>query len=211
MYKFNQEKLLWEIDEEKQIKYNFFKKSTIGIVITFLVAVLYFDSNAQKQKDTILVQKSKIDTLQMYLNHLQTTGQDSATEYADFRRSLPLKMTDAQEKRLKYLYFKYKDVINKHHCPHNLIWYIGFKESGLNVNAKNLESSARGLFQFISSTWNAMCKHGGMDISGRFNEAKQVEVMCVYLDFLYNKYGNWKDVHSEYCGGKIIYKLPYYK
>jgi hypothetical protein len=120
-------------------------------------------------------------------------------------------MTDAQEKRLKYLYFKYKDVINKHHIPNNLLWYISFRESGFNVNAKNSESSASGLFQFILSTWNAMCKYGGMDISGRFNEAKQVEVMCVYLDFLYNKYGNWKDVHSEYCGGKIVYKLPYYK
>jgi hypothetical protein len=211
MYKFNQESLQWQLDEEKQFKYNFFKKATIGVVITFLVMVLYFDAEAQKQKDTILVQESKIDTLQMYLNHLQATGQDSATEYADFRRSLPLKMTDAQEKRLHYLYFKYKDVINKHHIPNNLLWYISFRESGFNVNAKNSESSASGLFQFILSTWKAMCKRGGMDISGRFNEAKQVEVMCIYLDFLYAKYGNWKDVHSEYCGGKIIYKLPYYK
>jgi hypothetical protein len=212
MYKFNQETLLWEVDEQKQFKYNFFKKATIGVVISFLVMVLYFDAEAQKQRDTIVMQKSKIDTLQMYLNHLQATGQDSATEYADFRRSLPLKMTDNQEKKLKYLYFKYKDVINKHHCPHNLLWYIGFKESKLDKNIHNSEgSSAKGIFQFIDGTWNAMCKRGGMSISGRFNEAKQVEVMCLYLDFLYSKYGDWKKVHKEYCGGVMVYKLPYYK
>ena len=56
-----------------------------------------------------------------------------------------------------------------------------------------------------------MCKRGGMDISGRFNEEKQVKVMLTYLDFLYNKYGNWKDVHKEYVGNVIMYKLPYYK
>lgn len=70
MYKFNQETLLWEIDEEKQIKYNFFKKSTIGIVITFLVAVLYFNAEAQKQKDTISYQAKEIKCLKSNLDSL---------------------------------------------------------------------------------------------------------------------------------------------
>jgi soluble lytic murein transglycosylase-like protein len=211
MYRYNPISLQFELDEQKQFKYDFFKKATIGVVITFLVMVLYFDSNAQKQKDTILVQKSKINALEMYLKHLQATGQDSATEYADFRRSLPLKLTDAQERRLKHLYFKYKNVINKHNVPNNIVWYIAFKESGFNVNAKNSKSSASGLFQFISSTWQSMCKRNGMDISGRFNEAKQVEILCVYLDYLYDKYGDWSLCHKEYAGNVMVYKLPYYK
>jgi hypothetical protein len=70
MYKFNQETLLWEVDEQKQFKYNFFKKATIGVVISFLVMVLYFDAEAQKQRDTIVMQKSKIKLLQANLDSL---------------------------------------------------------------------------------------------------------------------------------------------
>jgi hypothetical protein len=185
-----------------------------GLYISFLLNILIiaglFSNNVSinlKYQNALNILRFKEKTIK----HLEVKGQDSATEYADFRRSLPLKLTDAQEKRLHYLYFKYKDVINKHHCPSNLLWYISFKESGFNVNAKNSKSSASGLFQFILSTWNAMCKRGGMDISGRFNEAKQVEVMCVYLDYLFSKYGDWYLCHKEYSGNVMVYKLPYYK
>jgi hypothetical protein len=70
MYKFNKETLLWELDEEKQIKYNFFKKATIGVVITFLVMVLYFNADAQKQKDTISYQAKEIKCLKSNLDSL---------------------------------------------------------------------------------------------------------------------------------------------
>jgi hypothetical protein len=211
MLKINNETLLIEVDEQKQFQYNFFKKATIGLIISFLVIVLYFNSEAQKHKDTIKYQEAKIKDLNLKISYLENFKKDSNVEYSIFRKSINIQLSEFKEKKLRYLYFKYKQLISNHNIPANLVWYIAIKESNLDVNAKNPKSSATGLFQFINSTWKEMCKRGGMDISGRFNEEKQVKVMLTYLDFLYNKYGNWKDVHKEYVGNVIMYKLPYYK
>ena len=67
------------------------------------------------------------------------------------------------------------------------------------------------MFQFINGTWNAMCKKAGLNTSNRYDERKQVKIMCVYLDYLFDKYKDWQLVHKEYTGGVIHYKLPYYK
>jgi hypothetical protein len=182
----------------------------LSLILNMLIIAGLLSNNVSvnmKYTNMLSILKQKEKTIK----HLEVKSQDSATEYTDFRRSLPLKLTLKEEKRLNHLYFTYKSLIDKHHCPHNLLWYIAFKESRLNLNAKNSSSSAQGMFQFINGTWNAMCKKGGMDISGRFNEAKQVKVMCIYLDFLFEKYKNWQLVHKEYTGGVIHYKLPYYK
>ena len=182
----------------------------LSLILNMLIIAGLLSNNVSvnmKYTNMLSILKQKEKTIK----HLEVKSQDSATEYTDFRRSLPLKLTLKEEKRLNHLYFTYKSLIDKHHCPHNLLWYIAFKESRLNLNAKNSSSSAQGMFQFINSTWNAMCKRGGMDISGRFNEAKQVKVMCIYLDFLFEKYKNWQLVHKEYTGGVIHYRLPYYK
>ena len=211
MLKYNKDILQFEVDEQKQFQYNFFKKTTIGVIISFLVIVLYFNSEAQKHKDTIKYQEAKIKDLNLKISYLENFKKDSNIEYSIFRKSINVQLSEFKEKKLRYLYFKYKQLINNHNIPANLIWYIAIKESNLDVNAKNPKSSATGLFQFINSTWKEMCKRGGMDISGRFNEEKQVKVMLFYLDFLYNKYGNWRDVHKEYVGNVIMYKLPYYK
>jgi hypothetical protein len=211
MYHYNPISLQYEVDEQKQFQYNLFKKTTIGLIISFLVIVLYFNSEAQKHKDTIKYQEAKIKDLNLKISYLENFKKDSNVEYSIFRKSINIQLSEFKEKKLRYLYFKYKQLISNHNIPANLIWYIAIKESNLDVNAKNPKSSATGLFQFINSTWKEMCKRGGMDISGRFNEEKQVKVMLTYLDFLYNKYGNWKDVHKEYVGNVIMYKLPYYK
>lgn len=185
-----------------------------GLYLSFLLNILIiaglFSNNVSinmKYANVLNILKQKEKTIK----HLEVKSQDSATEYADFRRSLPLHLTLKEEKRLHNLYFTYKPLIDKHHCPHNLIWYIAYKEGRFNTTSKNPTSSAQGMFQFINGTWNNMCKRGGMDIGGRYNEAKQVKVMCIYLDYLFDKYKDWKKVHSEYCGGVIVYKLPYYK
>ena len=211
MLKYNKDILQYEVDEQKQFQYNFFKKTTIGLIISFLVVVLYFNSEAQKHKDTIKYQEAKIKDLNLKISYLENFKKDSNVEYSIFRKSINVQLSEFKEKKLRHLYFKYKQLISNHNIPANLVWYIAIKESNLDVNAKNPKSSATGLFQFINSTWKEMCKRGGMDISGRFNEEKQVKVMLFYLDFLYNKYGNWKDVHKEYVGNVIMYKLPYYK
>ena len=185
-----------------------------GLYISFLLNILIvaglLSNNVSvnmKYLNVINVLRQKENTIK----HLEVKSQDSATEYADFRRCLPLKLTLNEEKRLNYLYFTYKNLIEKHHCPHNLIWYIAYKEGRFNTNSKNSISSAKGMFQFINGTWNNMCKRGGMDVFGRNNEIKQVKVMCIYLDYLFDKYKDWTKVHKEYCGGVIMYKLPYYK
>jgi hypothetical protein len=185
-----------------------------GLYVSFLLNILIIAgllsnnvSVNMKYANMLNILKQKEKTIK----HLEVKSQDSATEYADFRRSLPLKLTLNEEKRLNHLYFTYKSLIDKHHCPHNLLWYIAFKESRLNLNAKNSSSSAQGMFQFINGTWNAMCKRGGMDVLNRYSEEKQVKIMCIYLDYLFDKYKNWQLVHKEYTGGVILYKLPYYK
>lgn len=182
----------------------------VSLILNMLIIAGLLSNNVSvnlKYNHALNILKQKETTIK----HLEVKSQDSATEYADFRRSLPLKLTLKEEKRLNYLYFTYKSLIDKHHCPHNLLWYIAFKESRLSLNAKNSSSSAKGMFQFINGTWNAMCKRGGMDVLNRYSEEKQVKVACIYLDYLFDKYKDWKKVHSEYCGGVILYTLPYYK
>jgi hypothetical protein len=70
MYHYNPISLQFEVDEQKQFQYNFFKKATIGVIISFLVIVLYFNSEAQKHKDTIKYQEAKIKTLEANLDSL---------------------------------------------------------------------------------------------------------------------------------------------
>lgn len=154
-------------------------------------------SNENERKDTII-------TL------LTNRHKDSAQEYLAFRESIgnSINPSPKEESRLKQMYFKYKGMINAYKVPHNLLWYIGFKESRLNPKAANKGSSAKGMFQFIDGTWTQMCKKGGLNKGDRLNEAQQVEVMCIYLNYLYDKYGNWERVHNEYVGGVKHYHLP---
>lgn len=69
-YVFNKETLLWETDEDYIFKYDFLKKITIGLIITLILVVTQFNSTAQKQKDTIKYQESKIKTLEANLDSL---------------------------------------------------------------------------------------------------------------------------------------------
>jgi hypothetical protein len=211
MYTFNHEKLEWELDIVKQEKYNLFFRATIGSIILIIILITHYKLDAQQQDNIIDSQLKEISTLKTNVFYLETKSQNSATEYSDFRKSLPITLTQDQEKRLHYLYFKYKHVIELHHVPANLVWYIAFKESNFKTTVQNNNSSAKGMFQFIDLTWNNMCKRGGLNTSGRNHEDKQVKVMCIYLDYLFDKYHDWKKVHEEYCGGVINYTLPYYK
>ena len=182
----------------------------LSLILNMLIIAGLLSNNVSvnmKYTNMLSILKQKEKTIK----HLEVKSQDSATEYTDFRRSLPLKLNLKEEKRLNYLYFTHKSLIDKHHCPHNLLWYIAFKESRLNLNAKNSSSSAKGMFQFINGTWNVMCKRAGLNTTNRYDEYKQVKIMCVYLDYLFDKYKDWQLVHKEYTGGVIHYRLPYYK
>lgn len=202
MYSYNPKTLQFEPNN------NFKKLIALLILLLFLVFLLLSSSISKGQ----MVEKLKkaTDVQNKIINILQNKPKDSVEEYMFFRNSLKhsINPTPQEEKRLKHLYFKYKDLINAYKVPHNLVWYKAFKESRLNPNAKNNSSSAKGMFQFIDETWKVMCKKGGLNVAGRLNEAQQVEVMCIYLNYLYDKYGNWERVHNEYCGGVLTYSVP---
>jgi hypothetical protein len=202
MYSYNKETLQFEPNK------NF--KKIILIIIFLLIGLCLTLSSAISKNKMISQLEAKSKTQHKIINVLQNKPKDSAEEYKFFRSSLgkSIDPTKQEENRLKHLYFKYKDLINAYKVPHNLVWYKAFKESRLNPNAKNGVSSAKGMFQFIDQTWKGMCKKGGLNLLGRMNEAQQVEVMCIYLNYLYDKYGNWERVHNEYCGGVITYNIP---
>ena len=46
-----------------------------------------------------------------------------------------------------------------------LLWLIGKRESGWNSTATNPGSSARGIFQFILSTWQSFGALAGVDLT----------------------------------------------
>ena len=202
MYSYNPQTLLFEPN-------NNFKK-LIALLILLLILVFLLLSSSISKGQMVEKLKKATDVQNKIINILQNKPKDSAEEYRFFRSSLEksINPTPREEQRLKHLYFKYKDLINAYKVPHNLVWYKAFKESRLNPNAKNNSSSAKGMFQFIDETWKVMCKKGGLNVSGRLNEAQQVEVMCIYLNYLYDKYGNWERVHNEYCGGVLTYNVP---
>jgi len=180
-------------------------------VIVILLAILFMILTSTISKSNIIYKLENYTKKQTkIINVLQNKPKDKEAEYISFRESLGnyIDPTPKEESKLKHLYFKYRDLINAYKVPHNLVWYKAFKESRLDHTAKNSSSSAKGMFQFIDETWKAMCKKGGLNLPGRMNEAQQVEVMCIYLNYLYDKYGNWERVHNEYCGGVITYNVP---
>jgi hypothetical protein len=202
MYKFNQETLMWEDDPRF--------KNLLAIFLVVLCTLFFLLSFTIKKTETleqVSLESKKKDTC---IYRLSAIPKDSVEEYQFFRQSLGTKINPSpkEEGRLKELYFKYRSLINAYKVPHNLLWYISFKESRLNPKADNKQSSAKGMFQFIDGTWKSMCKKGGLDNKNRLNESQQVEVMCVYLNYLYDKYGNWERVHNEYVGGVKHYHLP---
>ena len=202
MYTYNPKTLRFEPNKN-------FKKLILLLIFLIIGLCLLLSSAISKNK---MISQLEEQTKKQHkiINVLQNKTKDSTEEYLCFRESLDkaINPTKQEEKRLKDLYFKYKDLINAYKVPHNLVWYKAFKESRLNPNAKNSSSSAKGMFQFIDETWKVMCKKGGLNLPGRMNEAQQVEVMCIYLNYLYDKYGNWERVHNEYCGGVITYNIP---
>jgi hypothetical protein len=114
-----------------------------------------------------------------------------------------------KEERFSELALKYKDEISKAHIPATLVWYIGFKESRFNFKAKNPNSTATGMFGFIDSTWNTMCKRKGVPVKDKYNEEKQVEILIEYLNYQYDINNNWHTVMKKYHGGSLQYQFNF--
>ena len=54
-----------------------------------------------------------------------------------------------------------------------------------------------------------MCKLKGISPEGRYNKDKQVEVLITYLNYLYNRHGDWKTVMKAYHGGSLQYPFNF--
>lgn len=79
MYKLNPQTLQFELDQEKAFKYKLLKKATIILTSLIVLLLFYFQSDAQKSKDTILLQKTKIQILESNLDSLAKTKDLSLT------------------------------------------------------------------------------------------------------------------------------------
>lgn len=82
-----------------------------------------------------------------------------------------------------------------------LLYEIGRCESGHNLKAKNPNSSAKGEYQFIKSSW----KHYGLELWGEdwINKdifSKDNEELAIYV---FNKYGTKDWLESKSCWSKI--------
>jgi hypothetical protein len=128
----------------------------------------------------------------------------------ELKENMKCNLSREENRELNRLAIKYRSLIDSNHIPHALVWRVSFKESRFNIKAVNKQgSSAKGLFGFINSTWNAMCKRAGMHNGGRFDERKQLLVMIEYLNYLYSKHGNWNSAMREYHGGKFLYPVSF--
>ena len=196
-YKFNKEKLEYELTNVV------LKWKSVTLILFLSVFLLSFVTVKTKleiaEKDKIIKQKE--NRLKLIKEPLR-----EETYLEDLHKSIGFNLTKEEYKRFSRLALKYKEQIEEAKVPATLVWWIAYKESRFNIKEENPNSTAKGMYQFLNGTWNEICKMKGYSVDGRFNEQKQVTVMLDYLNYLYNKYGNWEEAVEEYHGG--IYHYP---
>lgn len=207
MYKFNENKLLFE-KTNILIKY----KVIIGVLILsiFLLSFSAIKIKIKTEKLSQIIQKKEITIAKKEAKIKQIKEplrEDCYVE--DLYKAIGFNLTEEQYERFSYLALKYKTQIEEAHVPATMVWYVAYKESGFDVKAKNPESSSKGLYQFINSTWDSMCKLNGENTSGRFDEEKQVRIMLVYVNYLYNRYQSWEKVMSAFRGFEPHYNTKF--
>jgi cell division protein FtsL len=207
---------VFKFDKEKLV----FKKTNLilkhRLIIGMLVLSIFLLSFSMlKINDKVVELKTKIDEKEYIIEsknkkiELIKEPLREDTYIEDLYRNIGFKLTKEEYNRFSKLALKYKTDIEKAKVPATLVWWTAYKESEFNPNAKNPESTAKGMFQFLDGTWNGVCKLKGYDRSGRFDEDKQIQVMLAYLNYLYNKYGSWEKSMVEYHGGEYQYPITF--
>jgi hypothetical protein len=199
-YRFNKEKLLFE-KTYKVLKYKIVSIILLLCLSGTLLSAITLKSKADVLKQIVKEKEKRISLIKQPLRE--------ETYVKDLYNSIGFKLTPKQYKTFERLSLKYKNKIEEAKVPATLVWWIGYKESRFNPEATNKESSAKGQFQFLDGTWNTMCKLKGVSKQGRFDEEKQVDILLTYLNYLYNKYGNWSDSMKEYHGGEYQYPVTF--
>lgn len=199
-YKFNKEKLEYELTNVV------LKWKTTTFILFLSLFLLSFMTVKTKLE---IAEKEKIITEKE--NRIRLIKEPLRKEHyiEDLYKSIGFNLTKEEHKRFSKLALKYKEQIEEAKVPATLVWWIAYKESGFGIKKENPTSTAKGMYQFLDGTWNEICKMKGYNVNGRFNEQKQVTVMLDYLNYLYNKYGNWQESVEAYAGFKYHYPVNF--
>lgn len=200
IYKYNKEKLLFE-KTYKLLKYKIVSFILLTCLAGTLISAISLRNKTEELKEIILNKEKRISLIKQPLRE--------ETYVQDLYKNIGFKLTPKEYKTFERLSLKYKNKIEDAKVPATLVWWISYKESRFNIEASNNESSAKGQFQFLDGTWDTICKLKGVNKQGRFNEEKQVDILLGYLNYLYNKYGNWSDCMKEYHGGEYQYPVTF--
>ena len=200
MYKYDSDNLVY-IKTNKLLKYR------VLVAVLFLsVSLLSFVTAKSHleiaEKENIIKQKE---------NRIKEITAPLREEFylEDLVSAIGHNFTEKEKLQIEDLALRHREKIEKAKVPMTLVVWIAYKESRFNSKAKNSESSASGLFQFVDGTWNEMCKLKGVGTEGRFNEDKQVDILITYLNYLYNREKDWKTVMVKYHGGKLQYPFKF--
>ena len=200
---------LFHYDSENLVfrKTNRLLKYRIIVAVLFLsVSLLSFVAVKTKaeigEKERIIKEKE---------NRIKQINSPLREEFyiEDLIEAIGHNFTEKEKLQVEDLALRHREKIEKAKVPMSLVVWIAYKESRFDVKAKNPNSSACGLFGFIDGTWNEMCKLKGVGTEGRFNEDKQVDILITYLNYLYNKHGNWETVMVKYHGGELQYPFKF--
>lgn len=198
MYRYDSENLVY-VKTNKLLKYKIIV-AVLFLSVTFLSFVTAKSHLEIAEKENIIKQKeNRIKEI--------TAPLREETYVQDLYKAIGFKLTKEQYNRFSQLALKYKNQIEEAKVPATLVWWTAYKESRFNVNAENETSSAKGMYQFLTGTWNEICKMKGYNLDGRFNEQKQVTVMLDYMNYLYDKHGSWEKSVEEYHGGEYQYPV----
>ena len=207
LFKYNSEKLAFQ-QTNILLKY----KLIIGSLLLsiFLLSFTMFKVTEHSEKLQMEILK-KEDVIAGKINKITAINEPIRDEnyVEDLKKYIGFKLTPQQYERFSYLAIKYRSDIEKSKIPATLVWWTAYKESRFDPEQKNETSTAKGMFQFLDGTWNAICKMNGYSKDGRFQEEKQVKVMLAYLNYLYNKHGSWNKAMVEYHGGEYQYPIKF--
>lgn len=199
--------------EESGIEKKVMKLYSIILPLVIFIFVIIVSNNIVNSQlnDSIIQYQNIVKIKDKQIKKLQTPYSNIDSVFLkELKENMKCNLSREEEFKLNKLAIKYRSLIDSNHIPHALVWRVAFKESRFNHKAVNLQgSSAKGLFGFINTTWNIMCKRAGMNNSNRFDERKQLLVMIEYLNYLYSKYGNWNSAMKEYHGGKFLYPINF--
>jgi len=200
---------LFKYDSENLV----YRKTNKILKYRVIVAVLFISFGATLvsavQFKSEIGEKEKI--IREKENRIKQINSPLREEYyvEDLYKAIGFKLTEDEFERFSFLALKYRNQIEEAKVPATLVFWVFYKESRFNVKAENKYSTAKGLGQMLDGTWNEMCKMKGYSIDGRFNEQKQVTVVLDYLNYLYERHGNWNKTMEAYAGFKYHYPVNF--